>query len=103
MTGIPNSGKSEFIDALMCNLAEMHGWSFALCSMEKKVSRALISAPPLVQVWAFWAKNHMCKSKNVLLTGGALALTLVCPESNVASVLLFGHQLCQRLHCCNQA
>ena len=38
VTGIPNSGKSEFIDALMCNLAEMHGWSFALCSMEKKVS-----------------------------------------------------------------
>ncbi len=37
VTGIPNSGKSEFIDALMCNLAEIHGWSFALCSMEKKV------------------------------------------------------------------
>jgi len=38
ITGVPNSGKSEWIDALLCNLAELHGWSFALCSMEKKVS-----------------------------------------------------------------
>ena len=37
MTGVPNSGKSEWIDALICNLAMRHGWSFALCSMEKKV------------------------------------------------------------------
>ena len=38
MTGVPNSGKSEWIDALLCNLARLHGWSFALCSMEKKVA-----------------------------------------------------------------
>jgi hypothetical protein len=37
VTGVPNSGKSEWIDALLCNLARLHGWSFALCSMEKKV------------------------------------------------------------------
>jgi len=37
VTGIPNSGKSEWIDALLCNLSEAEGWSFALCSMEKKV------------------------------------------------------------------
>jgi len=37
ITGIPNSGKSEWIDALMCNLSENEGWSFAMCSMEKKV------------------------------------------------------------------
>ncbi|CAK0787500.1 hypothetical protein CVIRNUC_010720 [Coccomyxa viridis] len=37
VTGVPNSGKSEWIDALICNLAQQHGWSFALCSMEKKV------------------------------------------------------------------
>ena len=38
VTGVPNSGKSEWVDALMCNLAERHGWSFALCSMENKVT-----------------------------------------------------------------
>ena len=37
VTGIPNSGKSEWIDALMCNLSENEGWSFACCSLEKKV------------------------------------------------------------------
>ena len=37
VTGVPNSGKSEFLDALLVNLAEKHGWTFGVCSMEKKV------------------------------------------------------------------
>ncbi|VVA28376.1 PREDICTED: twinkle [Prunus dulcis] len=37
VTGVPNSGKSEWIDALLCNLSESVGWKFALCSMENKV------------------------------------------------------------------
>ncbi|WOL15880.1 hypothetical protein Cni_G24661 [Canna indica] len=37
ITGVPNSGKSEWIDALMCNINESHEWKFALCSMENKV------------------------------------------------------------------
>ena len=39
ITGVPNSGKSEWIDALIVNLADRFGWRFGLCSMEKKVSR----------------------------------------------------------------
>ena len=34
VTGIPGSGKSEFIDALAVNLARRYGWRFALCSFE---------------------------------------------------------------------
>ncbi|XP_057466463.1 twinkle homolog protein, chloroplastic/mitochondrial isoform X2 [Actinidia eriantha] len=37
VTGVPNSGKSEWIDALICNLNRSVGWKFALCSMENKV------------------------------------------------------------------
>ncbi|XP_023000969.1 twinkle homolog protein, chloroplastic/mitochondrial [Cucurbita maxima] len=37
VTGIPNSGKSEWIDALLCNLNESSGWKFVLCSMENQV------------------------------------------------------------------
>ncbi|RAL54295.1 hypothetical protein DM860_001423 [Cuscuta australis] len=37
VTGVPNSGKSEWIDALLCNLNRNVGWKFALCSMENKV------------------------------------------------------------------
>ena len=34
MTGVPNSGKSEWLDALAVNLAASHGWRFAVCSLE---------------------------------------------------------------------
>ncbi|XP_015577268.2 twinkle homolog protein, chloroplastic/mitochondrial [Ricinus communis] len=37
VTGVPNSGKSEWIDALLCNLNRSVGWKFALCSMENRV------------------------------------------------------------------
>ncbi|XP_019156440.1 PREDICTED: twinkle homolog protein, chloroplastic/mitochondrial isoform X2 [Ipomoea nil] len=37
VTGVPNSGKSEWIDALLCNLNRSVGWKFILCSMENKV------------------------------------------------------------------
>lgn len=34
VTGVPSHGKSEFIDAMMVNLAEDFGWVFAVCSPE---------------------------------------------------------------------
>jgi twinkle protein len=34
VTGIPSSGKSEWLDALMLNLIALHGWTFAVCSPE---------------------------------------------------------------------
>ncbi|CAK9182912.1 unnamed protein product [Ilex paraguariensis] len=46
VTGVPNSGKSEWIDALLCNLNERVGWKFALCSMENKYILALSPAQP---------------------------------------------------------
>ena len=36
VTGVPNSGKSEWIDALLINLALREQWTFAMCSMENK-------------------------------------------------------------------
>ena len=36
VTGIPNHGKSEFVDALVMNLAQRSGWCFALCSFENE-------------------------------------------------------------------
>lgn len=37
VTGLPNSGKSEWLDALAVNLAQREGWCFAMCSMENSV------------------------------------------------------------------
>ncbi|WP_448206476.1 DnaB-like helicase C-terminal domain-containing protein [Azospirillum sp. sgz302134] len=36
VTGIPNHGKSEFLDQLMVNYARNHGWRFAYCSFENR-------------------------------------------------------------------
>lgn len=34
ITGIPGSGKSEFVDLLMASLAKYHGWNWGVCSFE---------------------------------------------------------------------
>ena len=34
VTGLPGSGKSEWLDDLVVNMAELHGWRFGVCSME---------------------------------------------------------------------
>jgi len=34
LTGYPNCGKSQFLDNIMVNLAEMHDWKFGICSFE---------------------------------------------------------------------
>jgi twinkle protein len=36
VTGIPGSGKSEFVDQIMVNLAVNKGWKFAICSFENQ-------------------------------------------------------------------
>jgi hypothetical protein len=49
VTGVPSSGKSEWLDALLVNLSAAYGWSFALCSFEKPVGGGLpgwLPGPP---------------------------------------------------------
>lgn len=36
VTGIPSSGKSEFIDQIMVNMAENKDWKFGICSFENE-------------------------------------------------------------------
>jgi len=36
VTGYPSSGKSNFVDQMMVNLAKAHDWKFALCSFENQ-------------------------------------------------------------------
>lgn len=36
VTGYPSSGKSNFIDQVMVNLAQSHDWKFAVCSFENQ-------------------------------------------------------------------
>ena len=50
LAGIPNSGKSEWLDALAVNLAELHGWTIAFCSFEKNVKHH--TAQLIEKLWA---------------------------------------------------
>jgi len=36
VTGVPSSGKSEFVDQIMVNLAQNRFWKFAICSFENE-------------------------------------------------------------------
>jgi hypothetical protein len=45
VSGVPNSGKSEWLDALLFNLAWQYGWCFAMCSLEKKAGVPLACLP----------------------------------------------------------
>lgn len=49
VTGYPSSGKSEFVDALAVNMAQKHGWKFAVCSFEN---------PPDEHI-AKWAEKYL--------------------------------------------
>lgn len=42
VTGVPSSGKSEFIDQLMVNLATREGWSFCVASFENPPERHIV-------------------------------------------------------------
>ena len=51
VTGIPGSGKSEFVDQIMVNMAKLLGWKFAVCSfhipklVEKYLEKPFFSGP----------------------------------------------------------
>ena len=49
VTGIPSSGKSEFVDAININLATAHAWTFAVCSFEN----------PPEEHFAKYAEKHL--------------------------------------------
>lgn len=44
VTGIPNSGKSNFLDAMSVNLSKLHGWRFGVFSPENQPVRDHMSA-----------------------------------------------------------
>lgn len=52
VTGIPNSGKSNWVDALLVNLARDHGWTFAMFSPENQ---------PLEDHMARMVEKMICK------------------------------------------
>lgn len=79
VTGVPGSGKSEFIDAMMVNMSELYDWCFAICSFENPVEMHLgklcekklrkpfdnkkldcMTVAEFEQVARIWASKHFC-------------------------------------------
>jgi twinkle protein len=54
VTGVPGSGKSEFIDALAVNLAHGHGWRFAMCSFENPPAEHIAKLAEKYSGLPFW-------------------------------------------------
>jgi twinkle protein len=54
VTGVPGSGKSEFIDALAVNLACTYGWRFAMCSFENPPAEHIAKLAEKYSGLPFW-------------------------------------------------
>ena len=59
VTGVPNHGKSEFIDQLMVNLAKREGWSFGICSFENDPANHISKWAEKWTGMPFWDKPSM--------------------------------------------
>jgi len=66
VTGIPNHGKSEFVDALTVNLAMLHGWRFALCSFENPPAEHIAKIAEKYLALPFWEGPSMRMSEREL-------------------------------------
>jgi len=54
VTGVPGSGKSEFIDALAVNLAHSYCWRFAMCSFENPPAEHIAKLAEKFSGLPFW-------------------------------------------------
>lgn len=57
VTGIPSSGKSEFIDQVMVNLAMTQGWSFCIASFENPPDRHIVKLVEKYTGYPFFKGN----------------------------------------------
>lgn len=88
VTGVPNSGKSEWIDALLCNLAEQCGWSFALCSMEKKVN--MRSVPIYMHMSTMPSTTYpTCSATHMIALPGSAYHLVTCLVQRSGEICLF--------------
>jgi len=58
VTGYPSSGKSNFVDQLMVNLARNHSWKFAICSFENQPEVHISRLMELKQGKRFFDGSH---------------------------------------------
>jgi twinkle protein len=88
VTGIPNSGKSSVIDALLVNLAHAHGWKFAIFSPENYGSEEYPTSLHQQKVAEIYAGLPAHDTKD--LTGRTIK-RMGIKELGIASAFINGH------------
>jgi twinkle protein len=104
VTGIPSSGKSNWLDCLLVNLARLHGWSFAVFSPENlplEQHMAAIAEKYLGLPFHDGPTPRMSRSElDAALAWAAEHFTWVMPSSEddwtIERILGIGRQLCFR-------
>lgn len=69
ITGHPSAGKSNWLDALMVNMASRHGWRFAVCSFENQQDEQLANLSEKYIQKPFWG-GFEDRMDTETLTGG---------------------------------
>lgn len=67
VTGIPGSGKSEFVDQLMVNLALKSDWKFAVCSFENRPDYHIIKLMEKFQRKSFFESGRRMTKQEATL------------------------------------
>ena len=72
VSGVPGSGKSEFVDQIAVNLAVSHGWKWALASFENSPSEHIVKLIEKYSGDAFWDWNGVQRLTKDEVTKGLL-------------------------------
>jgi twinkle protein len=92
VTGMPGSGKSVWLDALLVNLATIHGWRFGVCSPEQRPLARHSSQ--IIQKWVgkpFGAGPTTRMTRDEMRTGMAWVgrhFEFVLPEENTIDAVI---------------
>lgn len=82
LTGIPNHGKSMWLDNVMINLADKHGWKFLVCSPENQpIERHIISLME-IHTGKHFNRNSPYHREEDFITPSEIALATVFLEEH---------------------
>lgn len=67
ITGIPSHGKSEMLDAIMVNLAQLHGWKFVLFSPENPMTEHIskLTEKRVMKSFSTSRRDHMSEEEMI--------------------------------------
>jgi len=104
LTGIPSSGKSEWLDAMAVNMSVMHGWAFGVLSLENlPLERHFIKLAEKFTGWPFeagpWSERMTPFDLETAISWGNEKFIFLVPREdslNIDGILGLAEVLCFR-------